>query len=166
MQIEYISTDKIIPYANNPRINDGEAVDRVASSIAEYGFKNPIIIDKNNIIICGHTRFKAAKKLGIDNVPVIRADDLTPAQIKSFRVAENRVSEYAKWNNELLTLELQELQELEFDLDLTGFEKWELDNLLNPISDEELQDFFVEKEEKPKEPKKVQCPECGCEFEQ
>lgn len=166
MQIEYISTDKIIPYANNPRINDGEAVDRVASSIAEYGFKNPIIIDKNNIIICGHTRFKAAKKLGIDNVPVIRADDLTPAQIKSFRVAENRVSEYAKWNNELLTLELQELQELEFDLDLTGFEKWELDNLLNPISDEDLQDFFVEKEEKPKEPKKVQCPECGCEFEQ
>lgn len=131
MQIEYISTDKIIPYANNPRINDGEAVDRVASSIAEYGFKNPIIIDKNNIIVAGHTRLKAAKKLGIDKVPVIKADDLTPAQIKAFRLAENRVSEYATWNNELLTIELEELQELDFCLELTGFEEIQLDELLN-----------------------------------
>lgn len=131
MQIEYIDIDELIPYANNPRNNDGEAVDRVAASISEYGFKNPIIIDKNNVIVAGHTRMKAAKKLHIDKVPIIRADDLTPAQIKAFRLAENRVSEYASWDNELLAIELEELQDLEFDLDLTGFEDWELDDLLN-----------------------------------
>lgn len=166
MQIEYIDIEKVIPYANNPRHNDGEAVDRVASSIAEYGFKNPIIIDKDNVIVAGHTRLKAAKKLGLDKVPIIKADDLTPAQIKAFRLAENRVSEYATWNNELLSIELEGLQDLDFDLDLTGFEDWELENLLNPVSDDELQDFFIDKEEKEKEPKKITCPHCGEEFEQ
>lgn len=166
MQIEYLSIDDVIPYGNNPRNNDGEAVDRVASSIAEYGFKIPVIVDKDNIIVAGHTRVKAAKKLGIDKVPVIRADDLTPAQIKGFRLAENRVSEYATWNNELLTIELEELQDIDFDLDLTGFEEWELDNLLNPVSDDDLEDYFVDREEKPKEPKKTKCPLCGGEFEE
>ena len=131
MQIEYLNIDELIPYANNPRNNDGEAVDRVAASISEYGFKNPIIVDKDNVIVAGHTRLKAAKKLKIDKVPIIRADDLTPAQVKAFRLAENRVSEYATWNNELLSLELEGLQELDFDLDLTGFEDFEIDNLLN-----------------------------------
>lgn len=166
MQIDYIDIDKVIPYANNPRNNDGEAVDRVAASIAEYGFKNPIIIDKDNIVVAGHTRLKAAKKLNLNKVPVIKADDLTPAQVKAFRLAENRVSEYATWDNELLSIELEGLKDLDFDLDLTGFEDWELDNLLNPVSDDDLQDFFVEKEDKPKEPKKITCPHCGEEFEQ
>lgn len=166
MQIEYIEIDKVIPYANNPRQNDGEAVDRVVASIKEYGFKNPIIIDSDNVIVCGHTRLKAAKKLGIDKVPVIKADDLTPAQIKAFRLAENRVSQYAKWDNELLSIELEGLQELNFELDLTGFEDWEIDNLLNPMSDDDLQDFFIEREEKKKEPKKIKCPLCQGEFEQ
>ena len=138
MQIEYINIEELIPYANNPRHNDGEAVDRVAASISEYGFKNPIIIDKNNVIVAGHTRLKAAKKLHIDEVPIIRADDLTPAQIKAFRLAENRVSEYASWDNELLSIELEELQELDFDLDLTGFEDFEIEDLLN--SDTESDD--------------------------
>lgn len=166
MQIEYIDIDKVIPYANNPRNNDGEAVDRVAASIAEYGFKSPIIIDKDNVIVAGHTRLKAARKLNLAKVPIIRANDLTPAQVKAFRLAENRVSEYATWNNELLSIELEGLQDLEFDLDLTGFEQWELDNLLNPVSDDDLQDFFIDKEEKPKESKKVTCPHCGESFEQ
>ena len=131
MQIEYIDIDKIIPYANNPRNNDGEAVDRVASSIAEYGFKSPIIVDKDNVIIAGHTRHKAAKKLDLETVPVIRADDLTPAQIKAFRLADNRVSEYATWNDELLSIEIEGLQDLDFDLELTGFEDFEIDKLLN-----------------------------------
>lgn len=166
MQIEYIELDKVIPYANNPRRNDGEAVDRVAASIKEYGFKSPIIVDKENVIIAGHTRYKAAKKLNLDTVPIIKADDLTPAQIKAYRVADNRVAEYSSWDNELLTIELEGLQDLDFDLDLTGFEEWEIDNLLNPVSDDDLQDFFVEKEDKPKEPKKVTCPHCGESFEQ
>ena len=88
MQIEYFKIDEIIPYANNPRKNDGEAVDRVAASIKEYGFKSPIIVDKDNVVIAGHTRLKAARKLKLDIVPVIKADDLTPAQIKAFRIAE------------------------------------------------------------------------------
>ena len=166
MQIEYLNIDKVIPYANNPRHNDGEAVDRVAASIKEYGFKNPIIIDKDNVIVAGHTRLKAAKKLNLEEVPIIKADDLTPAQVKAFRLAENKVSEYATWDNELLSIELEGLQELDFDLDLTGFEDWELDNLLNSVSDDDLQDFFIDKEQKEKEPKKVICPHCGEEFEQ
>ncbi len=166
MQIEYLNIDEVIPYENNPRNNDGEAVDRVATSIKEYGFKSPIIVDKDNVIIAGHTRYKAAKKLNLDTVPVIKANDLTPAQIRAYRLADNRTSEYATWNNELLSIELEELQDLDFDLELTGFEEWELDNLLNPVSDNDLQDFFVDKEEKKKEPKKIKCPHCGEEFEQ
>lgn len=166
MQIEYLKTDEVVPYENNPRNNDGEAVDRVAASIKEYGFKVPIIIDKDNVIVTGHTRLKAAKQLELKQVPVIRVDDLTPEQIKAYRIADNRISEYATWNNELLAIELSELQDLDFDLELTGFEEWEIDNLLNPVSDEDLQDFFVEKEDKPKEPKMVTCPHCGESFEQ
>ena len=123
MQVEYLNTEEVIPYVNNPRNNDGDAVDRVASSIAEYGFKSPIIIDKNNIVIAGHTRLKAAKKLNLEKVPVIKADDLTPAQVKAYRIADNRVSEYSSWNDELLSIELDELKEFDFDLELTGFQQ-------------------------------------------
>ena len=129
MQIENIEIDKVIPYANNPRHNDGEAVDRVAASIKEYGFKSPIIVDKDNVIIAGHTRYKASLKLGLDTVPAIKADDLTPAQIKAYRIADNRVAEYSSWDNELLTIEMEGLQELDFDLELTGFEDWEIKEL-------------------------------------
>lgn len=166
MQIEYLNIDEVIPYENNPRHNDGEAVDRVAASITEYGFKSPIIIDKDNVVIAGHTRLKAAKKLELDEVPVIKANDLTPAQIRAYRLADNKTAEYATWNNELLSIELEELQDLDFDLELTGFDEWELDNLLNPVSDDDLQDFFVDKEDKQKEPKKITCPHCGESFEQ
>ena len=165
MQIENIEIDKVIPYENNPRQND-EAIEKVVSSIKEFGFRSPIIIDKDNVIIAGHTRYQAAKRLDFDKVPVIRAKDLTPAQIQAYRIADNKTSEYATWDNELLSKELEALKELDFDLDLTGFEDWELDNLLNPVSDDDLQDFFVEKEDKEKEPKKVKCPHCGEEFEQ
>lgn len=155
MQIEYLGIDDIIPYANNPRHNDGEAVERVAASIKEYGFKNPLIIDKDNVIVAGHTRYKAAKRLGIDSVPTIKADDLTPAQIKAFRLADNKVAEYSSWNNEMLAIELEELQELDFDLDLTGFEDLEIESLLNEDESEEAKedDFDVEL---PKEPKSKQ----------
>ena len=166
MQIEYLKIEDVIPYANNPRNNDDEAVERVASSIKEYGFKNPLIVDKDNVIVAGHTRYKAAKRLGIDSIPTIKADDLTPAQIKAFRLADNKVSEYSSWNNEMLAIELEELQEFDFELNSTGFEDWELDNLLNPVTDDDLQDFLIEKESKPKEPKKIKCPSCGCEFEE
>ena len=137
MQIEYLKIEDVIPYANNPRNNDDEAVERVASSIKEYGFKNPLIVDKDNVIVAGHTRYKAAKRLGIDSIPTIKADDLTPAQIKAFRLADNKVAEYSSWDNEMLTIELEELQELDFDLDLTGFEEFEIESLLNEDENED-----------------------------
>src|SRR5690554_5159944 len=105
LKIEYLETDKLIPYINNPRINDN-AVDVVAGSVAEFGFKNPIIVDRNNVIIAGHTRLLAARKLGLDQVPVIRAEDLTEQQVKAFRIADNKTAELSEWDDELLAMEL------------------------------------------------------------
>ena len=101
LKIEYLKTDNLVPYINNPRINDN-AVDVVAGSIAEFGFRNPIIVDKNNVIIAGHTRLLAAKKLGLAEVPVIRADDLTETQVKALRIADNKTAELAEWDTEML----------------------------------------------------------------
>ncbi len=112
---------ELIPYINNPRNND-EAVDAVASSIKNFGFKVPIVVDSNNEIINGHTRLKAAQKLGLETVPVIVADDLTPEQVKAFRLADNKVGEIATWNDEMLAIELGELAEIDFDMTEFGFE--------------------------------------------
>ena len=112
MNIVDKNVDEIIPYINNPRNND-EAVDNVAASIKEFGFKVPIILDKDNVIVTGHTRLKAAKKLGLTTVPCIYADDLTEQQIKAFRLADNKVSEFATWDLEKLDIELAGITELE-----------------------------------------------------
>ena len=93
LRIENIEISKIVPYENNPRHNDS-AVDQVANSIREFGFKVPIIIDKDNVIVCGHTRYKASKQLGLKKIPCIRADDLTDDQIKAFRIADNNIPNY------------------------------------------------------------------------
>ena len=121
MEVKNIDINKIIPYVNNPR-NNKDAIDKVAASIKEFGFKVPIIIDKNNVIVTGHTRILAANKLGLNEVPCIVADDLTEAQIKAFRIADNRVSEFSEWDQELLKIELEGLKELDFNIELTGFE--------------------------------------------
>ena len=112
---------ELIPYVNNPRNND-DAIDAVASSIKNFGFKVPIVIDSNNEIINGHTRLKAAKKLGLETVPVIVADDLTPEQIKAFRLADNKVGEIATWDENALAVELEELKNLDFDMSEFEFE--------------------------------------------
>jgi len=130
MKIEMLQLDKIIPYERNPRNNSG-AVDKVASSIREYGFRQPIVVDPELTIIAGHTRYLAAKKLGLEQVPVHVAEGLTKAQIKAYRLADNRVAQEATWDNELLGLELIDLQSDDFDLNLTGFNSDELDSLLN-----------------------------------
>ena len=116
LKIEYFKTDELTPYAKNPRKND-EAVDAVAKSIEEFGFKVPIVIDSENNIICGHTRLKAAKKLKIDSVPCVIADDLTEEQIKAFRLADNKVGELAEWDFDLLGEELDGI----FDIDMSEF---------------------------------------------
>lgn len=111
--------NEIKPYDKNPRKND-EAVKYVAQSIKDFGFKVPIIIDKNNIIVCGHTRYKAAKKLKLQEVPCIMADDLTDEQIKAFRLADNKVGEFAEWDFELLKEEIESLTTI--DVSDFGFE--------------------------------------------
>jgi len=136
MKIEYLATTELIPYENNPRLNDG-AVDAVAASIKEFGFQVPIVIDKRNVIVAGHTRLKAAEKLGLSEVPCIRADELTDEQVKAFRLADNKVSEFALWDSEKLNVELSELAEFDIDMSQFGFEL-ETD----PIEIEE--DDFVE----------------------
>lgn len=121
MKIIFKKTDELIPYINNPRVNDN-AVDAVASSIKNFGFKVPIVVDKDNEIIAGHTRLKAAKKIGLEEVPCIVADDLTEAQVKAFRIADNRTSEFAQWDYELLEIELEELENLDFEIDQELFD--------------------------------------------
>ena len=116
MQIVYKKVDELIPYINNPRKND-DAVDKVASSIKHFGFKVPIVIDQQNEIVAGHTRLKAAKKLGLKEVPCIVAHDLDDNQIKAFRLADNKVSEAAAWDDELLGIEMFNIN----DIDLTEF---------------------------------------------
>lgn len=144
MKIINIKTTDIKPYDKNPRKNDG-AVDMVANSIKEFGFKVPIIVDKNNIIVAGHTRHKAAKKLGLKEVPVIIADDLTDEQIKAFRLADNKVGEIAEWDFDLLGEELDNLLHFDIDMEDFGFES-KLDN------EEEVEedDFDAELPEEPK----------------
>lgn len=110
MNIVMKKVDQLIPYVNNPRKNDN-AVDKVAKSIKEFGFKVPIVIDSKNEIVAGHTRYKASMKLGLEEVPCIVADDLTENQIKAFRIADNRVAEFSKWDIDLLEIEVEGLDE-------------------------------------------------------
>lgn len=126
MNIKYMTPGELVPYDKNPRIND-QAVDLVANSIREFGFKQPIVIDRNNVIIAGHTRWKAARELGLDRVPCIMADDLTPAQVKAYRLADNKVAEASEWDFDLLDDELQELDSLDIDMSDFGFVQDEVD---------------------------------------
>lgn len=134
MEIESIKIGKIKPYENNPRLNDG-AVEAVKESIKEFGFKVPIVIDKNNVIVCGHTRYKASKELGLKEIPCIRADDLSDEQIKAFRIADNKVSELAEWDYEKLHLELTDIS---LDMSLFGIEMGKIE----PISLESDDDGY------------------------
>ena len=158
LKIEYLKTDELIPYANNPRNND-EAVDYVANSIKEFGFKVPCVIDNEKNVVCGHTRLKAAKKLGIKEVPCIIADDLTEEQIDAFRLADNKTAEIATWDFEKLEIELEsingiDMSEFGFDFDgIKGFDETELDKL------------FTDAPEKEKKIKTAKCPKCGEVFE-
>ena len=152
-KIIQMNIEDIIPYENNPRIND-EAVEKVKNSIKEFGFNSPIILDGENVIICGHTRLKAAKELKLKKVPCVVKDDLTPEQVKAYRLADNKVGELANWNYELLDAELAEL--VDFDMKDFGF----LDFNFEPEDD-----MFETVEPKEKEPEYITCPHCGEKFE-
>jgi ParB-like chromosome segregation protein Spo0J len=128
--------ERCIDYARNPRKND-HAVDKVAAAIREFGFRVPIVAKSDGLVVDGHLRLKAAKKLGLTEVPVILADDMSEAQIKAFRLSVNKVAELAEWDTDLLGLEIADLKEMGFDLELTAFEAAEIDALLDADSSED-----------------------------
>src|SRR5271165_1156599 len=128
-QTEIWPIERLVEYPRNPRKND-KAVDRMCASIREFGFKIPVLARSDGEVVDGHLRLKAARKLGITEVPVILCDEWTPAQVKAFRLMVNRSVAWAQWDDELLSLELLDLKGLDFDLSLTGFNTKELDDLL------------------------------------
>src|SRR5262245_16935792 len=125
MQIELMNVADIRPYANNPRHND-DAVEAVARSLSEYGFRQPTVVDPEYVIVVGHTRYKAAVKLGLQQVPVHVATDLTPEQIRAYRIADNQTATLAEWNYDLLPIELGALKHADYDLAFLGFDPDEL----------------------------------------
>lgn len=146
MNVQQVKIEKVKPYDKNPRKNKA-AVDYVANSIKEFGFQQPIVVDKDMVVIAGHTRLKAAKKLKLKEVPVVIADNLTEEQVKAYRLADNKTAEKAEWDFDLLTDELLSLQELDFDMEQFGFDfdfsedeeaveddNWEADVPEEPIS--------------------------------
>ena len=130
MHIELWDINRVHPYERNPRLND-PAVDAVAASLKEFGWRQPIVVDKDSMIVVGHTRWKAAKKLQLTQVPVHVAHELTPEQCKAYRLADNQVASIADWDPALLSFELKELETLNFDLGLLGFEQEKLTQLLD-----------------------------------
>src|SRR5258705_2941420 len=135
-QVQSWHIDRFISYARNPRENDA-AVDRMCSSIKEFGFKIPVLARSDGEVVDGQLRLNAARKLRISEVPVILCDEWTPAQVKAFRLMVNRSVAWADWDEELLALELQELNESDFDLSLTGFDPKEIDDLLATSEDDD-----------------------------
>jgi ParB-like chromosome segregation protein Spo0J len=129
LAVEDRPVEQVLPYDKNPRVNE-QAVDAVAASIKEFGFRTPILCDSEGVIIAGHTRLKAALKLGLKSVPVIVADDLPPSKVQALRIADNQLSSLATWDESLLELELSTLQSADYDLSILGFDEEELARLL------------------------------------
>lgn len=152
MEIVMRKTSEVKPYGKNPRRNDG-AVDAVAASIREFGFKQPIVVDTDGVIIVGHTRFKAAKKLGLKEVPVCVADDLSPEKVKAYRLADNKTGELAGWDFSMLDMELAEL-----DIDLSEFGFTQQEEQFDADA------FFKDAEPSEKKAKEYKCPHCGMYF--
>ncbi len=125
-----IKLDEIIPYINNQKKHPTEQVEKIMSSIKEFGVINPLIVDKDNVLIAGHGRYEALKRLKYNEVPIIRAEHLTPAQVKAYRIADNKLAELAIWDNELLAIDLSELENIGFDVDILGFNDYELEEIL------------------------------------
>lgn len=157
MQIKMVPIADIIPYENNPRKNT-DAVQYVKNSIKEFGFRIPMVLDAENVIVCGHTRFLAAQELGMTEVPCTYADDLTEEQIKAFRLADNKTAEMSVWDFERLTLELEELPDI--DMAEFGFNNLQVGDL--DVNDS---DFISDTEITKSKTKKIKCPHCGEEFE-
>lgn len=158
MNIVNRKTDELIPYSRNTKKHDQTQINNVAESIKQYGFVQPIVIDKDGVVVIGHCRLSAAKKLKIKEVPCVCVDDLTPEQVNALRIVDNKTNE-SDWDLNFLKSELN-------DVDLDGFKfDFELPKTFDDFDAGELDALFEDAEEKPKEPKKIQCPVCGEWFE-
>lgn len=168
MNVIDMNIEDLIPYDNNPRYND-DAVETVKKSIKDFGFQQPIVVDKDNVIIVGHTRYKAAEQLGLKTVPVVIAANLTPEQIKAYRLVDNKSGEIADWDYEKLDAEIQELMNMDFDL--SDYELLTMNNSNDDIldseeelSDEDMNEFFEPhnpENNTPAKKKLITCPHCG-----
>jgi len=163
LQFETWPIDRCIDYARNPRKND-HAVDDMAAAIREFGFRVPIVAKSDGTVVDGHLRLKAAKKLALEEVPVILADDLTEAQIKAFRLSVNKTAEFAEWDMDLLKMEMQDIDALGFDLSLTGFGVEEMSGMFDePNFEPGTEDDQGRLDQLA--PKMCQCPNCGEQFD-
>jgi len=154
--LEWRAIERVIPYARNPRLITDSAIGKVAASIKEFGFKQPIVVDQEGVIVVGHTRLAAAQRLGLERVPVLVADDLSPAQVKAYRLADNRTGQEATWDMELLDIELEDLAGLDVDLSLTGFDGPEIEGMkFDPPEFPEYGEDAADGVEY------LECPECG-----
>ena len=155
LKIEYIPVDKLKPYERNARKHADIDVDAIAASIQAFGFRDPIgVWGKNNVIVEGHGRLLAAKKLGMDSVPCIRLDDMTDEQRRGYALAHNKTAELSSWDFDTLNAEVEELGEM-FDMSQFGLQKFDT------VSMDDLDALFTEAPVEEKEPKKIQCPHCG-----
>ena len=164
LEVAYIATTDLIPYANNPRTHSDQQVAQVAASIQEFGFNNPILIDEHNGIIAGHGRLAAAQKLDLKLVPTIMLEGLTEAQRKAYVIADNKLTENGGWDNDLLAVEIERLAELEIDIDLTGFDAEELQVITQEVSFEPASEDEQGQLDQ-LDPKWIDCPHCGKEFD-
>ena len=157
VEVELVGVGDVAPYERNPRKN-ADAIAKVKTSIQEFGFRQPIVVDAKRVIIVGHTRWMAAKELSLKKVPVHVATDLTPEQVRAYRIADNRVAETAEWDFELLDLEIEDLKGEGYDIELTGFDLDELERGatgIRPDDFESIDDTIETTHE---------CPKCGYEF--
>lgn len=154
MKIEYVNIGDLKPYENNPRINDG-AVDAVAASIERFGWKQPLVIDADGTIVAGHTRYKAAQKLSITELPCVCADDLTEEEIKAYRLADNKTAELAEWDFNILDIELDDITDI--DMSEFGFEAIEIKIKDIKAQEVDINEFGDDKFN-------YQCPRCGFKY--
>jgi ParB-like chromosome segregation protein Spo0J len=157
--------DKLIPYVNNSRIHSDEQIAQIAASIKEFGWTNPILVDGENGIIAGHGRLMAARKLGYKEVPTIELKDLTETQRKAYIIADNRLALNAGWDNEMLTIELNDLLADGFALEMLGFDPAEIQTLINGGPDFEPATEDEQGKLDQLDPKWIACPHCGKEFD-
>lgn len=158
--IEYMKISDIKPYENNPRIHKQEDIEKIAKSIETVGFKQPIVVDKNNVIICGHGRYFASKFLGLEEIPCIKATDLSDEKVKFLRVIDNRLNELSDWNSTLLNKELEELEAVLHDINMEdfGFDIKDTDEAIDL-------DGYIQNKNGQNGTTVHRCPKCGFEYE-